>query len=122
MWDADRFPKIEDLSFDSIERSARQEAQQGTFTRLSDPIFGDLGAYLDNVCGQLSPHPQLLKIEILAVDADAVLNDLDRDGVTQHNLFPQETAVDNVKEWREHIRGIVGECNQALKRNASYVK
>jgi len=123
IWDDDRFPKTENLSFEPIERSACQEAQHGVFTRLSHPIFGDLGAYLDNVCPvQHSPHQFLMKIELPAVDADSALNDLKRDRVTQDSVFPPEAAVGNAKDWHERIRGIVDECNQALKRNASRVK
>jgi hypothetical protein len=115
VWSDDRFPRVETLCFESVTQSLRQQAQRGIFTRLSHPIFGDVGAYLDNVHPwQSGPLPFLVKIELPAKDAKAAIKDLARDGITEAALFPAEQSHEGLTERNERLRRIIETCNRAL--------
>ncbi len=103
IWDADVFPRI-----DSRYISARQQAQQGVFTRLSHPIFGDLEQYLRNKLGDRSLSACLVKIEILRSAMPHLLQELAQRGINEASLgFMGES--DN-----RQLDDIAARCNATL--------
>ncbi len=103
IWDADTFPRI---AWGYI--SNRQRAQEGVFTRLSDPIFADLEQYLRNRLGDRSASVCLVKIEILPSAIPNLIRELARRGIDEASLgFTDES--DN--RWLDDI---AAHCNTSL--------
>ncbi len=103
IWDADTFPRI-----DWGYISTRQRAQEGVFTRLSDPIFADLEQYLRNRLGDRSASACLVKIEILPSAIPNLIRELARRGIDEASLgFTGES--DN-----RRLDDIAAHCNTSL--------
>jgi hypothetical protein len=81
IWDADMFPRI-----DWRYTSARQQSQEGVFTRLSHPIFADLEQYLRNKLGDGAASACLVKIEILASAMPGLIRELAERGINEPSL------------------------------------
>ena len=103
IWDADVFPAT-----DWAWVSARQQAQQGVFTRLSHPIFADLEQYLRNRIGDRQSKVCLVKIKILASAIPSLKRELEQRGIDETSLG-FAAASDN-----ELLDQIAARCNDAL--------
>lgn len=103
IWGDDVFPRI-----DWKYVSARQQAQQGVFTWLSDPIFADLEQYLRNRLGGPTVSSCLVKMEILSSAIPDLLRALAQRGINEGSLgLTDET--DN-----RQLDDIVERCNSVL--------
>lgn len=105
IWNEHDFPRVEWTYV-----SARQRAQEGVFTRLSDLIFTNLEAYLQNRLGPKVTSTCLVKITIpiSKAIAPAFLEELAQQGIDDASLgFPGEP--DN-----RQLDDIVARCNVAL--------
>jgi hypothetical protein len=105
IWDPDVFPRV---NWGSV--SARQTAQEGVFTRLSDLIFADLEEYLRNRIGERASLACLAKIEILASAIPPLVRELERRGIDAASLG-LSAASDN-----QALDQIAARCNEVLIR------
>jgi len=105
IWDADAFPRI-----DGSHVSARQQAQQGVFTRLSHPIFADLQQYLRNMLPAFCVPACLVKIEILKSAIPRLLREFARRGINDLSL-----GLTNESD-SGRLDAIATRCNYALRK------
>lgn len=103
IWDPEVFPAI-----DWRYMSARQQAQDGVFTRLSHPIFADLQEYLRNRLGDRSAAACLVKIEILKPAIPPLRGEIARRGIDEVSLGLTTTS-GNIQ-----LDDIAGRCNADL--------
>ena len=89
-----------------------QRVQEGVFTRLSQPIFGDLENYLRNVLPARSVSACLVKIEIQGSAMPDIVRELERRGINEDSLgFTGQSENPQLDEIAER-------CNASLPKIA----